>query len=55
MPTYQIEYEVKSSRIAIIEAETKEEARDKWCDDDWIEDYEQDSDHEIYNIERIDD
>lgn len=55
MPKYQIDYTVNASRTAIIEAETAEEARDLWNRDEWLEDYENDSDFDIHFIERIDD
>ena len=53
MPIYEIMYDVKATRIATVKANSPEEAEKKWHNDEFINDYENDSYHTIDSIEEI--
>lgn len=53
MAIYEIRYTVISSKIMTVRADSLEEAKEKYMNDDFIDSYEDDSDYHLTNIEEV--
>ncbi len=52
MAQFRIEFDKQSSGFAIVEAETKEEAEEKFYGEDFIDEYEHKTQYEIISMEK---